>query len=72
MTQQTCNTNLINSIRDALLRGEKVVVSDHTYDSLIDLNDERLDRLVSIFNPNQHGTLDTLVAWIKQPSNDGK
>jgi hypothetical protein len=63
MTKQ--NFEEIIKIRDRLVLGERVIVSDTTYDALIDLNDARLDNLVSIYNPDRHGILDALIAWVK-------
>lgn len=51
--------------RDALLAGAKIIVSEKDYDALIDLGDDRLDNMVSVWNENRAGILDALVAWIK-------
>jgi hypothetical protein len=59
------NIEEIIKIRNRLVLGEKLIVSEYAYDALIDLNDDKLNNLVSVVNPGRHGVLDALIAWVK-------
>ena len=48
---------------ERLLSGEKVICSDQELNSLVDFNWS--NSIASILNPNQIGTKDNYIAWIK-------
>lgn len=51
-----------------LKAGERIITNDQTLDAIEEHfgDDPAIDRIASLFNPRQMGTLDQYIAWIKE------
>ena len=66
MDMTTNNTDLLLSKLEAMKNGETIITNDFEMDQMGLLDDDTMNKVRSLPNPNRCGIMDKYIAWIKQ------